>query len=110
VVRVYDHILAMPAADRQLILGALAEAPRYAADDVDQHVGLSDDLSAPRAVKQGWDDNNAAMVLHSTGLAGEDLRSSVVLLTEHPLGTERGVATDALTAAASPLSVPPDRG
>jgi hypothetical protein len=91
VVRVYRYVLdELPAADRALVVDALARAPRYAADGFDQFFGIPDGLGVPWAVKQGWGNNEHAMVLHSTGLVGADRRYVVVLLTEHPLGALPG--------------------
>ncbi|OLF17513.1 hypothetical protein [Actinophytocola xanthii] len=107
VVRVYTYILGMPLEDRRLILAALEQAPRFAADGFEQHFGIPDGLRSTWAVKQGWGDNDTAMVLHSTGLVGEDWRYIVVLLTEHPLGTDWGTAAASVTAAAGTLRVLP---
>jgi hypothetical protein len=105
VVRVYQYVLnELPAEDRTSIVDALARAPRYAADGFDQHFGLPDGLDAQWAVKQGWGNNDHAMVLHSTGLVGEGWRYIVVLLTEHPLGSGWGTCADSVTAAAGALS------
>jgi hypothetical protein len=103
VVRIYEYILAMPARDRSLIVTALAKAPRVAADGFDQHFGIPDGLRARWAIKQGWGNNGAAMVLHSTGLAGPDFRYIVVLLTEHPLGSGWVTSANSVTAAAASL-------
>jgi hypothetical protein len=94
----------MPPEDRALVVDALAEAPEYAADDFDQYFGIPDGLDAQWAVKQGWGNNDHAMVLHSTGLVGEGWRYVVVLLTEHPLGSGWRTSADSVTAAASELS------
>ncbi len=99
----YRHVLGLPAADRDLIVNALTRAPRLAADGFDQHFGIPDGLRGPWAVKQGWGNNSAAMVLHSTGLVGPDLRYVVVLLTEHPLGAGWQTAASSVTAAAAAL-------
>ncbi|WP_260195948.1 class A beta-lactamase-related serine hydrolase [Actinophytocola gossypii] len=103
VVRIYEYILDMPTADRALVVDALASAPRVAADGFDQHFGIPDGLGMRWAIKQGWGNNDLAMVLHSTGLAGRDWRYLVVLLTEHPLGSDWGKSANSVTAAAKAL-------
>ncbi len=103
VVSIYRHVLSMPAPDRSLIVDALARAPRIAADGFDQYFGIPDGLSAEWAVKQGWGNNDSAMVLHSTGLVGPGLRYVVVLLTEHPLGSGWTTSARAVTAAAAAM-------
>ncbi|GAB1509102.1 serine hydrolase [Actinophytocola sp. KF-1] len=104
VVRVYRYVMdRMPPEDRALVVDALAEAPEYAADDFDQYFGIPDGLAAQWAVKQGWGNNDHAMVLHSTGLVGEGWRYVVVLLTEHPLGSGWRTSADSVTAAAREL-------
>lgn len=103
IVAIYRHVLAMPPADRALIVGALAHAPRLAADGVDQHFGIPDGLDTGWAVKQGWGTSGRTTMLHSTGLVGPDLRYIVVLLTEHPPGTGWRTGGKALTATAAAL-------
>lgn len=104
-VRVYRYVLGrMPAEDRALVVDALAQAPEYAADDFDQYFGIPDGLDAQWAIKQGWGNNDHAMVLHSTGLVGEKWRYVVVLLTEHPLGSGWRTSAKSVTAAAAALN------
>ena len=104
-VRVYRYVLdRMPPEDRALVVDALAQAPQYAADDFDQYFGIPDGLDLPWAIKQGWGNNDHAMVLHSTGLVGPEWRYVVVLLTEHPLGSGWRTSADSVTAAASALA------
>ena len=103
VARVYDHVLRLPDADRDLIVNALADTPRVAADGFDQHFGIPDGLASPWAVKQGWGANETAAVLHSTGLAGPDWRYVVVVLTEHPLDADWSASARSVTAAAATL-------
>jgi len=103
VVGIYRHVLALPPADRDLIVEALGAAPRVAADGFDQHFGIPDGLAAQWAIKQGWGSNDQAMVLHSTGLVGPGLRYVVVLLTEHPLGSGWRTCARSVTAAAGAL-------
>lgn len=101
---IYQHVLTeLPPADRTLIVNALTEAPEFAADGFDQHFGIPDGLPVQWAIKQGWGNNSSAMVLHSTGLVGPDLRYIVILLTEHPLGSGWRTSADSVTAAAAAL-------
>jgi hypothetical protein len=102
-VTVYRYVLALPPADRALLVGALQRAPRHAEDGFDQHFGIPDGLDAQWAVKQGWGNNDRAIVLHSTGLVGPGLRYVVVLLTEHPLDASWAAGAKAVTAAARAL-------
>jgi hypothetical protein len=103
--RVYRYVLArLPDADRTLIVDALGRAPRHAADGFDQYFGIPDGLGPRWAVKQGWGNNDHAMVLHSTGLVGANWRYVVVLLTEHPLGSGWRTSADSVTAAANALT------
>jgi hypothetical protein len=105
VVRVYQYVMdSMPAEDRALVVDALGRAPQYAADDFDQHFGIPDGLDIQWAVKQGWGNNDHAMVLHSSGLVGARWRYVVVLLTEHPLGSGWRTSADSVTAAAGALA------
>lgn len=104
IVRIYQYVLRqLPAEDSALIVDALAQAPQYAADNFDQHFGIPDGLTAQWAIKQGWGNNDHAMVLHSTGLVGESWRYIVVLLTEHPLGSGWRTCANSVTAAAGAL-------
>lgn len=103
-VRVYQYVTdRMPPEDRSLVVDALGQAPEYAADGFDQHFGIPDGLDPQWAIKQGWGNNDHAMVLHSTGLVGTDWRYVVVLLTEHPLGSGWRTSANSVTAAASAL-------
>jgi hypothetical protein len=103
VVTIYRYVLSLPRPDRTLIVDALARAPRYAEDGFDQHFGIPDGLAAHWAIKQGWGDNDSTMVLHSTGLVGNDFRYVVVLLTEHPVDSGWHVSAGSVTAAAAAL-------
>ncbi|MET9592072.1 hypothetical protein ABZY45_14095 [Streptomyces sp. NPDC006516] len=54
-VRVYRHLLdEAPPPVRDLVLGALRQYTRCAADGFDQHFGLPSAFEAPGTVKQGW--------------------------------------------------------
>jgi hypothetical protein len=104
-VRVYEYVMnTMPPEDRTLVVDALGQAPQYAADDFDQYFGIPDGLNAQWAIKQGWGNNDHAMVLHSSGLVGSKWRYVVVLLTEHPLGSGWRTSADSVTAAAGALA------
>ncbi|GLZ41045.1 hypothetical protein Acsp05_46690 [Actinokineospora sp. NBRC 105648] len=104
VLRIYEYVLRLPTADRELVVDALASAPRQAADGFDQHFGIPDGISVEWAIKQGWSNSARDIVVHSTGLVGPGWRYVVVLLTEHPLSTRFAVATRAVTAGARVLS------
>jgi hypothetical protein len=81
-VTVYRYITdELPTPDRDLVLGALADTPRSAADGFDQYFGIPDGM--PRttwAIKQGWGTSGSRAVMNSTGLVGTDLRYVVVVL------------------------------
>lgn len=103
-VRVYQYVMdSLPPADHTLIVDALAKAPEYAADGFRQHFGIPDGLDIQWAIKQGWGNNDTAMVLHSTGLVGAKWRYIVVLLTKHPLGSGWRTSANSVTAAARVL-------
>jgi hypothetical protein len=102
---VYQYVMdQLPAADHTLVVDALAQAPKFAADDYDQHFGIPDGLNLQWAIKQGWGNNSEAMVLHSTGLVGQNWRYVVILLTEHPLGSGWKTCSSSVTAAAGALN------
>lgn len=108
-VTVYRYItdqLSHPA--RDLLLGALTDAPQIAADGFDQHFGIPDGMpNTTWAVKQGWGTSGADAVMHSTGLVGADLRYVVVLLVSAPAkkySTVPGVVTAGAAALASSLN------
>jgi hypothetical protein len=105
VVRIYDFILTeLPAAQRDLIVSALAGAPRKASDGFDQYFGIPDGIGGSWAIKQGWSNSRSDIALHSTGLVGEGWRYIVVLLTEHPLGISWTTGARSVTAGAKALS------
>ncbi|PPK68948.1 hypothetical protein V5P93_001318 [Actinokineospora auranticolor] len=105
VARVYRYVLAeLPAADRALVVEAMASAPRTAADGFDQHFGIPDGITAEWAVKQGWSNSTNDIVVHSTGLVGRDWRYTVIVLTEHPLGVRWKTAAQSVTAVARVLN------
>lgn len=101
VARIYTHVTTdLPAADKALVVDALATAPRVAADGFDQHFGIPAGVDADWAVKQGWGDNAKVDFVHSTGLVGAKWRYIVVLLTEHPPSTRLATAASSVTAGA----------
>lgn len=105
VARIYEYVLTeIPEPDRELIVRALADAPRVAKDGWDQYFGIPDGLGGTWAIKQGWSDSPTDLVIHSTGLYGEGWRYVVVLLTEHPLHTRVAAATGSVTVGAKALS------
>ncbi|MBV8542120.1 MAG: hypothetical protein JO364_02885 [Pseudonocardiales bacterium] len=85
-VTVYRYITdQLPDPDRGLVLGALAAAPRVAADGTDQYFGIPDGLPhATWAIKQGWGTSGSQAVMNSTGLVGTGWRYVVVLLASAP--------------------------
>ncbi|MFI9380597.1 hypothetical protein [Kutzneria sp. NPDC052558] len=101
VVATYEHILGSQW--RDLIVGALAAAPRHGSDGFDQHFGIPR-LPRPWAVKQGWSASPADVVLHSSGLVGAGWRFVVVVLASFPVGTEWATAAAAVDGEVSALS------
>jgi hypothetical protein len=86
VVTVYRYITEqLPSADRDLFLGALADAPKIAADGFNQYFGIPDGMPHTNwAIKQGWGSSGSQAVMGSTGLVGTDLRYVVVVLASAP--------------------------
>lgn len=87
--RLYDHVLAMPAPDRDLIMDALGSAPAVARDGFAQDFGLLApglaDGAGPVAAKQGWMCCFAQRYyLHSAGVVGVGSRFVVSLLSTRP--------------------------
>lgn len=103
-VRVYRYVMdnLLPD-DHALIVDSLARAPQVAADGFDQYFGIPKGMNTHWAIKQGWGNNSAAMVLHSTGVLGRSYRYVVILLTEHPLGSGWRMSANSVTAAAQAL-------
>lgn len=81
-VTVYLYITdQLPKGDRDLVLGALADAPQTAADGFNQYFGIPDGMvNIPWAIKQGWGTSGSQAVMNSTGLVGTDLRYVVVMM------------------------------
>ncbi len=82
-VTVYRYITdQLPAPDRDLLVTALSDAPKTAADGFDQYFGIPDGLPhAIWAIKQGWGTSGSEAVMNSTGLVGPDMRYVVVMLS-----------------------------
>jgi hypothetical protein len=105
VVATYRHVLDdAPAARRELILGALAAAPRHGSDGFDQYFGIPGRLPRPWAVKQGWSASPRDVVLHTSGLVGADWRLVVVVLASFPAGTDWATAVDAVNDEVTALA------
>jgi len=81
-VTVYRYITdQLPNPDRDLVLGALADAPQIATDGFDQYFGIPRGMPhSTWAIKQGWGTSGSQAVMNSTGLVGTDLRYVVVVL------------------------------
>jgi len=116
--RLYAHVLdGLPAADRDLVVGALAAAPPTAADGFDQAFGLLDPVvdgpGTPGVdAKQGWMCCfSGQYYLHSAGVVGPDERFVVVVLTRIPQGpgwvAGRAEVTAVAAAAVWALTGPP---
>jgi hypothetical protein len=105
VVRVYQHILALPGRDRDFLLRPLRDAPELSADGFDQHYGIPAGLDElPWAIKQGWAAGRGSVEAHTTGLVGAGDRYLVVLLAGYPDGTDLRAAAKATTASAAALT------
>jgi hypothetical protein len=104
-VTVYRYVADQLAApSRDLILDALADAPRHAADGFDQYFGIPDGLPHTSwAIKQGWGTSGDQAVMNSTGLVGAGQRYVTVLLAAAPAGFY-GALPQAVTAAAAALT------
>ncbi|GAA2791147.1 hypothetical protein GCM10010452_19420 [Crossiella cryophila] len=102
--KVYRHVLTeLPKTQREVIVGALAAAPKLAADGFDQHFGIPYGLPEVQwAIKQGWAQGRAGVDLHTSGLLAERSRV-VVLLSTHAPGTGYSRAAKSLTAGAAEL-------
>jgi hypothetical protein len=104
VAEVYRYLMSSaPARQRELIVRALAETRERAADGWLQYFGIPDAMDEPWAVKQGWSDAPGDLVVHSTGLVGENWRYIVVLMVQAPAGDGWAPLRDAVTAAAEAL-------
>lgn len=109
IARVYRYILTeLPAWQRRLIMDALRDARRRAADGWDQYFGIPDaagDMPAVSwAVKQGWSDSGDDLVLHSTGVLCRRRHCFIVVLLISDCGaTGWRPMRRALTAAAAAI-------
>jgi hypothetical protein len=108
-VTVYRYITnQLPPSNRDLVLGALARAPRIAADGVNQYFGIPGGMpNTAWAIKQGWGTSGSHAVMNSTGLVGPDLRYVVVVLVSAPTNsypTMPAVLTAGAAALASLIS------
>ncbi|MBV8993385.1 MAG: hypothetical protein JO287_06715 [Pseudonocardiales bacterium] len=85
-VAVYRYITdQLPKSDQDLILGALSDTPKIAADDFNQYFGIPDGLpNTSWAIKQGWGTSGSQAVMNSTGLVGPDWRYVVIVLAAAP--------------------------
>jgi hypothetical protein len=94
----------VPGPDRDLLLGALSDAPRIAADGFNQYFGIPDGMPHTTwAIKQGWGTSGSQAVMESTGLVGRDLRYVVVVLASAPANSYSTVPA-VITAGASALA------
>jgi hypothetical protein len=100
--RIYDYILTQAtAADRLVIVEAMAAASSSGSDGFKQHFGIPSATEMPWAIKQAWATDSAdKKAVHSTGLVGQNWRYVVIVLTEHPRGQTWDAATRSVTAGA----------
>ncbi|MEU4247032.1 serine hydrolase [Amycolatopsis sp. NPDC026612] len=106
VVAVYRYLTASSSEEeREFLTGALASAPRTAADGFDQHFGIPRAFpGAEWAVKQGWGSSEARRVLNTTGLVRTASRTyAVAVLASWSETIDWPTATTALTAAMTAL-------
>jgi hypothetical protein len=102
-VRIYQHIVKMPAAQRDVLLADLATTPR-AADGTNQDFGITAVLPDGQWwAKQAWACCRPAWDVHTTGLVGQDHRYVVVALSQQPLAGGFGGATKVITTVAKNL-------
>ncbi|MGH3780640.1 MAG: serine hydrolase [Pseudonocardiaceae bacterium] len=104
-VTVYRYITdQLPKPDQDIILGALSDAPKIAADGSDQYFGIPDGMPHTTwAIKQGWGTSGSQAAMNSTGLIGTDSRYVVVVLTSAPENSYTTLPA-VVTAAASALT------
>ncbi|WP_093606242.1 serine hydrolase [Lentzea waywayandensis] len=102
---VYRHIAgALEAEDRELLTSAMSEAPRAAADGVDQYFGIPSGLpDATWAVKQGWGSSGDRRVLNSTGFVKLGGTYVVTLLSSWRKDVDLATMSAALTKAVEAL-------
>ncbi|MEU6131771.1 serine hydrolase [Saccharopolyspora sp. NPDC047091] len=93
----------LPAAERDLVLSPLEEAPRTAAEGFDQQYGLKAGTRRA-AVKPGWMCcSDGRRSVHSAGLIGPDRRYAVAVLSTQPSSKSYSQASEVVTEAAAPL-------
>ena len=104
-VTVYRYITdRLPKTDQDLILGALSDSPKIAADDFNQYFGIPDGLpNTSWAIKQGWGTSASQAVMNSTGLVGPDWRYVVIVLAAAPANSYATLPA-VVTAAAGALA------
>ncbi|HXT44168.1 MAG TPA: serine hydrolase [Pseudonocardiaceae bacterium] len=103
-VTVYRYITdQLPEFHQDLILGALSNTPKVAADGFNQYFGIPDGMpNTSWAIKQGWGTSGSQAVMNSTGLVGSDRRYVVVVLAAAPANSY-ATLPGAVTAAAGAL-------
>ena len=104
-VTVYRYITdQLPKSDQDLILGALSDTPKVAADGFDQYFGIPDGMpNTSWAIKQGWGTSGSHAVMNSTGLVGPGWRYVVVVLAAAPANSYNTLPS-VVTAAAGALA------
>jgi beta-lactamase class A len=104
-VTVYRYIAdQLPKRSQDLILGALSEAPKVAADGFDQYFGIPEGMpNASWAIKQGWGTSGSQAVMNSTGLVGPEWRYVVIVLGTAPANSYATLPA-VVTAAAGALA------
>ncbi|HSK61292.1 MAG TPA: serine hydrolase, partial [Actinomycetospora sp.] len=109
-VTVLRHVqVDLPAPDRDLVLGAMGQAPPIARDGFDQGFGFLDGSGSP--VKQGWMCCIGSRAeVHSIGVV--DGRWVVAVMTSQPPGYDRArqVVDSAAGAVRERLGAPPPAG
>lgn len=107
VARLLDHVLgSLPPEDREIVVGALAQAPAIAADAFDQAYGLlapqlADAVGGDVLAKQGWMCCHSRWRhLHTAGVVGADQRYVVVLLSRVPRSSDWDSSRAGSTASA----------
>lgn len=105
--RLLDHVLgSLPPEDREVVVGALAQAPATAADGFHQSFGLlapqlADEVDGDVLAKQGWMCcHSDRRHLHTAGAVGADQRYVVVLLSRVPRSSDWDSARAGSTASA----------
>ena len=104
-VTVYRYITdQLPKPDRDIIVGALSDTPKIAADGSNQYFGIPNGMPHTSwAIKQGWGTSGSHAVMNSTGLIGTDSRYVVAILTSAPEDSYSTLPA-VVTAAANALT------